>query len=321
MRRGLSFSREDRRTRDVAASYSQGNAPGVSSALVTASTTTRGAASTAAAPATASAGYSAQPALASNDTNGAVSALASGGDVSVVGGGTSAGGIAGGAAGSENAGVADSGTTSAPGITHARRASRSFRHQSVEDELWGWFGDDRPMSEVGVNSGGSSGRDTTADPYFRTSSARGLFPAYVGSRGAGGGGYVEGQGGGDTDVTVSTLALTERLAKLATCRLLLDCVKSEIGAIVELVSGAVRSVNGEGEMDVLERDSEDPTRAGAGDRTVCDLEGAPMEPSRGASSALRSPESAVRGVTIVEPVVRQEAPQGFAHAILSGPAE
>lgn len=138
--------------------------------------------------------------------------------------------------GSGNTG--DAGTASGLGLSHSRRISRSFRHQSVEDELWGWFGDDRPPSDIGlVHSSSSGAMGSSSDPFFRIPPGvrgggrnDGTFPPAPGSG--------EGEG---TDVTVSTTALTERLVKLSAGRALLDHVRAESRELAVLISSAARS--------------------------------------------------------------------------------
>lgn len=125
------------------------------------------------------------------------------------------------------AGVADSGAgggVSGGGVFSRRQSNGAFRQQSVEDDLWGWFGDDRPPPETALHETPWGGGDG------------------VGA-GIGGGG-----GGGNacwptesTEVTVSTLALTERLAKLSAGRVLLDRVRADTRSLASVVSSAARS--------------------------------------------------------------------------------
>lgn len=128
------------------------------------------------------------------------------------------GGTRGGTGGDDGA-AADAGS-------HSRHPSRVFRHQSVEDELWGWFGDDRPLEASGS--------------LLRVSS----------SVGGQGGGLSGGGGGGsrDPEITVSTVALTERLAKLSAGRALLDQVRQDSRSLAAVVTSAARSafVSGDG---------------------------------------------------------------------------
>lgn len=265
MRRGLSFSRDENRARDVA--HAHGYA-GVATAAINSITShfssafpaAQGASDTAAAAASAAAPVTAQSAPVNNGTLEAAAAAGA---------------------------VVEHGAGSTSGIVHTRRPSRFSRYHSVEDELWGWFGDDRPPSDVGGNSSFSSShgirRESSSDLLFRTSSmSRGLHGT-AGARGGSGVGIASSEGfgtGGDTDITVSTLALTERLAKLSVGRALLDKVRAESRSLVELVSSAARSIHGDGQ-------------GGAGD-----LE----------SDAIREvSRSAGRGVTIVEPAMAEES--------------
>lgn len=101
-----------------------------------------------------------------------------------------------------------------------RPSSRASRHQSVEDDLWGWFGDDRPPSETALHA---MARGDAAEP---------------------GGGVGIGVNGWPTEnagVTVSTLALTERLAKLSAGRVLLDRVRADTRSLASVVTSAVHS--------------------------------------------------------------------------------
>lgn len=129
-----------------------------------------------------------------------------------------------------------SSTDDASHHTVSRRLStRLSRYQSLEDDLWGWFGDDRPsetgsdllrvLSRGGDREGG--GLSTTEE--------------MVGGGGGDGDGRGGGSGLGDTEVTVSTLALTERLAKLSAGRALLDRVKEDTRSLASFVFSAVRS--------------------------------------------------------------------------------
>ncbi|CAN0205531.1 unnamed protein product, partial [Laminaria digitata] len=111
-----------------------------------------------------------------------------------------------------------------------RLSTRSSRYQSVEEEMWGWFGDDHPSEAGGgmlraLSRGGE-----------REGGGLGTAEGMVG----GGGGGGRGHGSGEIEVTVSTLALTERLAKLSAGRALLDRVKGDTRSLASLVSSAVR---------------------------------------------------------------------------------
>lgn len=125
----------------------------------------------------------------------------------------------GGGAGGDDGVASDAGS-------HSRRHSRVFRHQSVEDELWGWFGDDRPLEVNGS--------------LLRVSSRAGEGAGEAGGLGSGGG---DGGVGGsrDTEITVSTVALTERLAKLSAGRALLDQVRRDSRSLAAVVTSAARS--------------------------------------------------------------------------------
>lgn len=147
-------------------------------------------------------------------------AIVSNSDAPSVGGTLPWSGVAGGGGtGGDDGAAADAGN-------HSRHPSRVFRHQSVEDELWGWFGDDRPLDASGS--------------LIRVSSS-------VGGQGGGLGG---GGGGGsrDPEITVSTVALTERLAKLSAGRALLDQVRRDSRSLAAVVTSAARSafVSGDG---------------------------------------------------------------------------
>lgn len=115
-----------------------------------------------------------------------------------------------------------SGGVSGGGDVSRRPSNRGFRQQSVEDDLWGWFGDDRPPSETALHAmprGDGHGMEVAA------------------ATGIGTGGWR----GDSTEVTVSTLALTERLAKLSAGRVLLDRVRGDTRSLAAVVSAAARS--------------------------------------------------------------------------------
>lgn len=110
------------------------------------------------------------------------------------------------------------------GVFSCRQSNGAIRQQSVEDDLWGWFGDDRPPPETtlhetpwgggnGVGAGAGTGAGVGAGVWPRES----------------------------TEVTVSTLALSERLAKLSAGRVLLDRVRADTRSLASVVSSAARS--------------------------------------------------------------------------------
>ncbi|CAN0093164.1 unnamed protein product, partial [Ectocarpus sp. 13 AM-2016] len=101
-----------------------------------------------------------------------------------------------------------------------RPSSRASRHQSMEDDLWGWFGDDRPPSETALHA---MARGDAAESA------------------AGGGIGVNGSAAENAGVTVSTLALMERLAKLSAGRVLLDRVRADTRSLASVVTSAVHS--------------------------------------------------------------------------------
>lgn len=149
----------------------------------------------------------------------------------------------------------DAGAAPGFGLSHARRFSRSSRQQSVEDELWGWFGDDRPPSDFGdVRSFGVLGGGVSSDRLFSRVDS--------GFRGGGGGGgrraAEAGAGLGSTgdgaemSVSVSMTALEERLAKLSAGRALLDQLRAESRALAKLVSSAARRAFTGGDADACE---------------------------------------------------------------------
>lgn len=193
------------------------------------------------------------------------------------------GGGGGGGGGGDSAGPAPG-----LGLSHARRFSRSSRHQSVEDELWGWFGDDRPPSDVGdiryTGAGGAS-----SDRLF----------SRVGSgfRVGGGGGRAAETGAGLGDagdgtemtVSVSTTALAERLAKLSAGRALLDQVRAESRALADLVSSAARRAFAGGGADDCEGRDAAPLPAAEASRE---------EAAAAAAAATTDTASLVRRVSI-----------------------
>lgn len=232
VRRGVNFSRSDSRNPLVAA-LPQGPSAATSAPTAAVAAAIAGTAfSTASSPANGTFGPFASTALGADGVNRVLGN--SGNNGNVVGG--------------------ENGTMATPisslSLSHMRRSSRSFRHQSVEDELWGWFGDDRPLSDAGAGStgGGSSHLDlshrTSLGPHRSYSGVGGVGRGLGGEDGGGGSGGVC-----ETEVTVSTLALTERLAKLSAGRALLDQVRAESQALVVIVSSATRRGFGGGEED------------------------------------------------------------------------
>lgn len=118
-------------------------------------------------------------------------------------------------------GYAEGGGGGGSGAALSRRpSSRASRHQSVEDDLWGWFGDDRPPSETALHA-----------------MARGDAAESAAAGGIG----VNGSAAENAGVTVSTLALTERLAKLSAGRVLLDRVRADTRSLASVVTSAVHS--------------------------------------------------------------------------------
>lgn len=131
---------------------------------------------------------------------------------------------------SDRSNSAVSGIVVGGGSFHRRHSSRQFSrpNRSVEEDLWGWFGDDRPASEAG-------------DPLLRVSSREGTgvmeeFPESE-EWGYGGGAA----GSSDAEVTVSNLALITRLAKLSDRRALLDQVRADNRSLAMVVSSATRA--------------------------------------------------------------------------------
>lgn len=113
------------------------------------------------------------------------------------------------------------------------------RLSSVEDELWGWFGDDRPMETGGV---GRAPRGLEAAAAATAASNTGQLDvvAVEAKLGAPLADAADLVGGGEMDITVSTVALSERLTKLSAGRTLLAEVRAECDHLVRLVSAAAR---------------------------------------------------------------------------------
>eukprot|EP00903_Cladosiphon_okamuranus_P007175 g6967.t1 len=118
------------------------------------------------------------------------------------------------------------------GVFSRRPSNSAGRQQSVEDDLWGWFGDDRPPPETTLHESLGGGREGVG-------AAAGAAAGVGGGSGGGGGGLWPKE---STEVTVSTLALTERLAKLSAGRALLDRVRADTRSLASVVSYAARSV-------------------------------------------------------------------------------
>lgn len=116
------------------------------------------------------------------------------------------------------------------GSFHRRPSNRQISrpNRSVEEDLWGWFGDDRPASEAG-------------DPLLRVSSrdGTGVIEEFPESEEWGYGGGAAGSS--DAEVTVSNLALITRLAKLSDRRALLDQVRADNRSLAMVVSSATRT--------------------------------------------------------------------------------
>ena len=129
-------------------------------------------------------------------------------------------------------GAAGGGSVVGGGVFSRRQSSNggAVRQQSVEDDLWGWFGDDRPPPETALR-----GTPRSIGDGVGTRAGVGIGD---GGSGGGGGGMWPRE---STAVTVSTLALTERLAKLSAGRVLLDRVRADTRSLASVVSSAARS--------------------------------------------------------------------------------
>lgn len=217
-------------------------------------------------------------------------------------------------------------TEAAGGDVHlARRISRSSRHQSVEDELWGWFGDDRPLSEVGDSrslaaAGVGGGYYSSTDRLFSRVSSGGRMGRAAGVSLLEDGG---GNRGDAAEVTVSTTALTERLAKLSAGRALLDHVRAESRALADLVSSAARrALSGDGEGENVAAAAAALAVAAASEGTAIvrrvsiSLPPVTVMPR---STAVRKPAEAEAGESAVEEQVIAVAEQGHSPPVSLSP--